>query len=130
MAIFDRMERALSRTVDQTFAMGFELHPQFSTPNGRPIADPQRKKWLGRGILDEAPKYDSIEAGKRDRTGNDLHTIHAGQNIELSVDRHRYPLAAKAKQKDLVWTDDMRGFQIVTIKPDGLSRIVFELVKA
>lgn len=129
MAIFDRMERQLSKTVDATFSLRFECHPQEHSPNGRSAPDSVRVSWLGKGILEEQPVYDSIESGKRDRTGNDFRTIHAGQSVELSVDRTRYPQTEQAKQKDRIRLDDLREFEIVATKPDGLSRIVFELVE-
>nr|WP_312967805.1 hypothetical protein [Brucella intermedia] len=129
MAIFDRLDRAVSRTVDRTYAIRFEGHPQASNPNGRSGPDPQREVWLGKGVLVESPQYDSIEIGKRDRAGNDLRAIHAGQSIKLSVDKNRYPQAASARQRDRIRLDDLRVFEVVTTKPDGMTRVVFVLVE-
>lgn len=127
MGIFDHLDQVISRTVDTTFGDAFTYIAVEAAPNGRPIADQARPAWQGKGILSEAPIYDSIEIGKRDRSGNDLNTLHAGTSLELSVDRHAYPKIAQAKQQDRL---NMRGkrYQVVSVQPDGLARIVLSLV--
>jgi hypothetical protein len=129
MSVFNRLDRLTSRTVDKTFAIRFEVQPGKVTPNGRPGPDPDREPWEGRGVLEETPNFPPVEIGKRDRTGNDLRAIVAGSSIELSVDRVRYPQASQARQGDRLQTDDLRRFEISSVKPDGLARVVFSLVE-
>jgi hypothetical protein len=129
MPIFDRLDRMISRTVDRTFAVSFECHPAKATPNGRPGPDPDREVWIGKGILDQEPNYHAIVAGQRDRKGNDFRTLATGNSIELSVDRARYPQADQARQGDRVLLDDTRRFDVVSVRRDGLSRVVFQLVE-
>lgn len=129
MSVFSRLDKLTSRAVDRTFAMTFEVQPCKVTPNGRPGPDPDREAWDGRGVLEETPAYPPVEIGKRDRTGNDLRSIVSGNTIELSVDRTRYPQASQAKQGDRLQTDDLRRFEISSVRPDGLARIVFSLVE-
>jgi hypothetical protein len=128
MSMFDRLDRVTSRIVDRTFSIHFDCHPAASTPNGRPGPDPEREIWRGKGIMDEAPAYDAIETGNRQRSGNDFTTLHAGNQYELSIDRHRFPQAATAKQGDRIQFDDLRKFEVTEVRPDGLARIVFGLV--
>ncbi len=129
MSIFSRMDRVTSRAVDRTFSIRFVVHPGKATPNGRPGPDPDRPTWHGKGVLEEAPAYDAIEIGKRDRSGNDLSTLHAGTVFELSVDRHRYPQAGEARQRDRIQFDDLRKFEIASVRPDGMARTVLQLVE-
>lgn len=129
MSIFDRLDRIASRVIDRSFSVRFEVHPARSTPNGRPGPDPERPTWHGKGVLEETPVFDAIETGNRDRTGNDLKTLRAGTQIELSVDRHRYPQAAEARQHDRIQLDDLRKFEVVSVQPDGMARVVFVLVE-
>lgn len=129
MSIFERMDRVLSRTVESTYAVRFHCDPMTSSPNGRPVPDPRREIWEGKGILDEAPQDAGVEIGKRDRSGNDLHSLVNGQQLELSVDRYRYPAAAAAKQGDRIVMDDMRRFRVSETRPDGMARTVFQLVE-
>ncbi|QYM72454.1 hypothetical protein K1X45_13385 [Pseudochrobactrum sp. Wa41.01b-1] len=129
MSIFDRMDRATSRVIDRLHGMRFVLYPQTSTPNGRSEGDAYRNSWIGKGVLKRLPAYDVIEIGKRNRTGHDFQTPVVGEKIELSVDCHRYPEAAKARQRDRIETDDLRKFEIISIQPDGLSRTVFQLIE-
>lgn len=129
MAAFARLDRLTSRLIDRTFAVSFEAHPAKATPNGRPGPDPDRETWTGKGILEEGANYHPIEAGKRDRRGNDLHTLATGNSIELSVDRARYPQADAARQGDRILLDDTRRLEIVSVRRDGLARVVFQLVE-
>lgn len=128
MGIFDRLDQATSRITDTAFGDAFTYIAVESAPNGRPIADQARPAWQGKGVLSEAPRYDSIEIGKRDRSGNDLQSLHAGTSLELSVDRHAYPQIAQAKQQDRL---NMRGkrYQVVSVQPDGLARVALRLVE-
>ncbi len=127
MSLFERLDRVTSRLADRSFSVRFHCHPATSTPNGRSKPDPDREQWEGKGILDENPAFAGVEIGNRDRAGNDLNTVVTGQQFELSVDRHRFPASATAKKGDLIQLDDLRGFAIGEIKPDGMARIVFGL---
>ncbi|WP_411905977.1 hypothetical protein [Rhizobium mayense] len=127
MSIFDRLDRLTSRQIDRTFSIRFEVQPSKRPPNGRPVPDPDRELWEGKGVLEEMPNFPPVEMGRRDRAGNDLQSVIASSAIELSVDRARYPLADKTKQGDRIKTDDLRRFEVVSIKRDGLSRVIFLL---
>lgn len=127
MSIFDRLDRMTSRQVDRTFSVRFQCNPTKATPNGRPVLDPSREGWIGKGVLEEQPRYHSIETGNRDREGNDLRALATGNSFELSVDRVRYPQANAAKQMDRIVLDDARKFNVVSVRRDGLSRLIFVL---
>lgn len=130
MSIFDRLDRMTSRTVDRVHAKEFECRPALRSPNGRPIADPDRAIWSGRGVVDENPQDVPVEIGRRDRAGNSMQTLVTGHAYELSVDRSVYTQAISVKQGDrIAIAGDTRSFQVVEIKADGLSRIVFGLVE-
>lgn len=130
MSIFDRLEQTLSRTIDRQFANEFTCSPALRNPNGRPVADPDRESWTGKGIFEENDTFQAVEIGKRDRSGNDLHTLATGHTYELSVDRVAYPYADEAKQADrITMSGDPRSFEIVSARRDGMSRIVFQLVE-
>jgi len=128
MAIFDRMERQLSRTVDRTFAVKFVLYPQASNPNGRSSADPERQIWTGKGVLEENAEAVDVEIGRRDSAGNSLGAMVRGHRSEFSVDVNRYPGAVNAKQGDEIQLDDLRRFRISDTRRDGMSRIVWTLI--
>jgi len=129
MSVFSRLDRLTSRVVDRTFSIGFEAQPGRVTANGRSSPDPDRDAWEGKGVLEEMPAFPAVEIGKRDRTGNDLRSVVAGTVIELSVDRIRYPQAGNTKQGDRLQTDDLRRFEVSSVRRDGLSRVVFSLVE-
>lgn len=129
MSMFDRMDRLTSRACDSTFSVRFHGDPMTSSPNGRPAKDARRESWEAKGILDENPADAGVEIGKRDRSGNDLHSLTTGQAVELSVDRYRYPAAATTKQGDVIVMDDMRRFRVVSVRPDGMARVVFVLTE-
>lgn len=129
MSIFDRMDRLTSRACDSTFSARFHCDPMTSSPNGRPARDARREPWEAKGIVDENPQDAGVEIGKRDRRGNDLHSLVNGQTVELSVDRYRFPAAATTKQGDQIVLDDMRRFRIAETRPDGMARIVFQMVE-
>ncbi len=127
MAIFDRMERQLSRTIDKTFAIRFALTPMRSSANGRPSIDPERQSWTGRGILEQNAEAVDVEIGRRDSAGNSLGAMVRGHRSEFSVDVNRYPEAGNAKQGDQIEFDDLRRFRITDTRRDGMSRIVWTL---
>ncbi|KAB2738460.1 hypothetical protein F9K90_07180 [Brucella anthropi] len=129
MSLFDRMERQLSRTIDRTFAIRFAIHPQRSTPNGRPAVDPERQSWTGKGILEENAEAVDVEVGRRDGAGNSLGTMVRGHSSEFSVDVHRWPNAVHARQGDLIEFDDLRWFLITSTRRDGMSRVVWVLTE-
>lgn len=129
MSVFDRLDRTTSRVVDRAYAASFECHPGKTTANGRMGPDPDREAWTGKGVLVESPIMDAIETGNRNRVGNDLRTLASGNAIELSVDCLRYPGARTARQRDRIQMDDLRRFEIVSVKPDGLSRTVLQLLE-
>lgn len=135
MAIFDRVERQLSRTVDRAFARWFEFTPMCADPNGRSTRDTLRPMCTGEGILEENPTDIPIEVGRRDRTGNSLRAIANGHRLELSVDIHRHPEVVDARQGDKVRVadsrkcsfDNIRVFRISEVRRDGMSRVVWVL---
>ncbi|MGV0909581.1 hypothetical protein [Martelella sp. FOR1707] len=130
MSIFDRLDRVASRTVDRTFAVGATVDPMTHPPNGRPMSDSQREEILLKGVFSEASEYAQIEEGARDRNGNDFRTLVHGQRFEFSVDVVRYPAAKDIRQGDRLTLDDARRFEISTVEPDGMSRVVLKLVRA
>jgi len=71
-----------------------------------------------------------VEAGNRDRQGNSLQSIVGGTTHQFSVDARRYPDAANIKQGDQLTLDDTRPFDVVSVEPDSMGRIVLRLVKA
>ncbi|WP_137154839.1 hypothetical protein [Rhizobium sp. FKL33] len=129
MSIFDRLDKIVSRTADRAYSVRFTYAPGLKTPNGRPGPDPDRAEWEGKGIFDEGPAYSEVEIGRRDRSGNDLQTLSAGDRFELSVDKARYPLVSQARQGDRIQLDDLRKFEVSAVEPDGMSRVVLRLVK-
>lgn len=130
MSIFERMDRTVSRSVDALYSVRFICRPMISTPNGRSSADTTRQDWMGKGVLDFLPVNTPVEIGNRNRTGHDLMTPVAGERIEMSVDCLRYPAAKTAKQGDRLETDDLRNFTIIALKPDGISRVIFEMISS
>lgn len=130
MGIFDRMERHLSRTVDRSFSRTFTVTPVLTTPNGRPIADPDRPAWSGRGIFDEAAEPAGIEVGSRDGTGNSLRSMVAGHEYALSIDRHAYPKADEIAQGTRVkLAGDTNTYRVAAVRRDGMSRVVLNLTR-
>lgn len=127
MALFDRLDRMTSRQVDRTFSIRFQCNPATATPNGRPAPDSDREGWIGKGVLEEKPAHHAVEAGERDRRGNDLRALAAGATYELSVDHVRYPQANGGRQGDEIQLDDMRRFEVLTVERDGLARLIFRL---
>jgi hypothetical protein len=127
MSVFSRLDRMTSRAVDRTFSVRFQVQPGKKTPNGRPGPDLDRDQWEGRGVLDETPSLPPIEIGKRDGDGNDFRSVLVGNVIELSIDKTRYPQASQARQGDRLQTDDLRRFEVSSVRPDGLSRVVLQL---
>lgn len=113
--------------MDRTFSIRFIVHPGKTTPNCRSGPDPDRATWYGKGVLKEPPAYDAIEIGKRDRNGNDFTTLRVGNVFEPGLDKHRYPLADEAQHHDRIQFDDLRKFEIVSLRPDGMTRVVFLL---
>ncbi len=135
MAIFDRLDRMLSKTVDRTNAISFVLTPYTSTPNGRPMADANRTVVRGRGIFDYYSTEFGIQLGVRKsyREANDLRSLQAGRDPQLSVDRIYFPLGAEEpKQGDIVSFPDrpeLPEFDVVSSQRDGMSRVVLMLTQ-
>lgn len=130
MALFDRLDKKTSRTADRLFSVAAIVDTLQRTPNGRPVPDPDRGgEILLKGIFDEVPAFSQIEAGNRDRRGNDMRALVTGTAYEFSVDLRRYPAAKDIQQGDQLTLDDARSFDIVAVRPDGLSRTVLVLVK-
>ncbi|MEJ5080834.1 hypothetical protein [Ochrobactrum sp. MYb379] len=127
MAIFDRMERTLSRTIDRTFSIRFVLWAKTSTPNGRYKYDTDRSNWIGKGILEQNAADVPAEIGRRDRAGNSLQSLVNGHTTEFSVDTNSYAFAHEARQGDQIQLDDLRKFQITETRRDGMSRVVWVL---
>ncbi|MDQ0422295.1 hypothetical protein J2045_003343 [Peteryoungia aggregata LMG 23059] len=135
MAIFDRLDRMLSRTVDRTNAISFELTPYVSTPNGRPMPDPNRQVIRGKGIFDYFSTEFGIQLGVRKsyREANDLRSLHAGRDPQLSVDRIYFPIGVQEpKQGDIVSFPDrpeLPEFDVTSAQRDGMSRLVLMLAQ-
>lgn len=130
MAIFDRLDRMISKTVDRQFSVCATVYPMARTPNGRSVMDPSRSTIDLKGIFDQLPSLDAIEVGKRERTGNDFATISSGMSYQFSFDVVRYPHADLIKQGDRLTLDDARRFDVTSVERDGLSRAVLRLVQA
>lgn len=130
MGIFSRLDRATSRVADRMHAVSAVVDCMKSSPNGRPEPDPDRGEIVLRGIFDEVSVHQPVEIGKRDGAGNDLRALVNGTELQFSVDCARYPAAKDVRQGDWLTLDDTRRFDILSVKPDGLSRIVFRLLAA
>lgn len=141
MAIFDRLDRLASRTVDRVNAIPFVFTPMRSTPNGRPGADPTRVPLPSdeipspRGILDYYSTEYGIQLGVRKsyREANDLRSLQVGRDPQLSVDRRYWPSADwEPKQGDLIrfpTRPELPEFQVISAQRDGLSRMVLMLAQ-
>lgn len=138
MSMFDRLDKATSRTVDVVNSEMFILYPQYQTPNGRPGADPNRPV-LGLlvpvyGIFDyESAEY-GIQLGVRKsyREANDLRALQTGRDPILSIDR-KYFLTTdqEPRQGDKVSfpkRPQLPTFSVVSCQRDGLSRLELVLV--
>ncbi|MFK8251969.1 hypothetical protein [Ancylobacter terrae] len=123
MSIFDRLDRMTSQAIDRVYSSAFTCTPMVSAPNGRSSPDPDREAWDGAGILTENPVDAPIDVGARNRS-NDLRTLVKGHGFDLSVDRVRYPGADTVRQRDR-FTIGERTFDVVDVRRDGLSRVVF-----
>lgn len=128
MAIFDRLDRAASRSFDRMFAVGATVDCMSRSPNGRSQPDPVRGEIELKGIFDEFDRDHSVENGSRDRAGNDLQSIVGGQQHVFSVDVTRYPAAREIRQGDRLTLDDSRKFEIISKRDDGHSRTALHLV--
>jgi len=120
MALFDRLDRMVSRTTDRAFAHAYVLKPALRSPNGRPVADPDRPEVSFCGIFDERPVDDVL--------GKFAHAKVEGVRLELSVDTERYPALAGAKQGDRIESPTGDSWEIASVKNDGDSRKVLVLV--
>ncbi|EHS49762.1 hypothetical protein PDO_2969 [Rhizobium sp. PDO1-076] len=129
MAIFDRLDRMTSRQVDRMYSVRATVDPMSRTPNGRAAPDTTRGTIHLKGIFDQLPAYDGIEVGKRERSGNDLHTISTGSSYSFSFDVGRYPILNDIRQGDRLTLDDARKFEVVSVERDGLSRAVARLTR-
>lgn len=127
MAIFDRLDRMVSRTADRQFSVSATITPMRGSPNGRSSIDPERGEMIVKGIFSQSPADHHIEVGNRSRSGNDLRSLAHGNTYEFSVDTARYPDAALVRQNDHLLLDDARAFQVTSTQPDGLSRVVLIL---
>ena len=133
--MFDRMDRAISRTVDRVNAIDFTFTPMKSTPNGRSKPDGARLVIDGKGIFDYVPAEYGIQLGVRRsyREANDLRSLQSGRDPQLSIDRVYFPLHAdEPKQGDIIAfpkRPELPDFQVVSAQRDGLSRMVLLLVQ-
>lgn len=133
MAIFDRLDRTASRTVDAINAIPFVLTPQRSTPNGRPGPDPERVVVEGLGIFDYVSTEYGVQLGVRKsyREANDLRALQTGRDPQLSIDRKYFPIGVQEpKQGDLVefpGHPELPPFDVISSQRDGLSRVVLML---
>lgn len=128
MALFDRLERSLSRTVDRQFAVRATIDGMTKTPNGHPQLDPARAEIHVRGIFDVEDTFAAIESGAREGKGNDFRTLATGTNYLFSVDVSRYPAAKDVRQSDRLILDDTRRFNVMSVRCDGVSRVVLSLI--
>lgn len=133
MAIFDRLDRMVSRAVDRTNAIPFILTPMASTPNGRPGPDATRSIVNGKGIFDYISTEFGIQLGVRKsyREANDLRSLQTGRDPQLSVDRLYFPIGVQEpKQGDIVsfpTHPELPDFDVVSAQRDGQSRLVLML---
>lgn len=133
MAIFDRLDRMVSRAVDRVNAIPFVLTPMVSTPNGRPGPDENRPVVNGRGIFDYISTEFGIQLGVRKsyREANDLRSLQTGRDPQLSVDRLYFPIGVQEpKQGDIVsfpTHPELPDFDVVSAQRDGQSRLVLML---
>jgi hypothetical protein len=75
------------------------------------------------------PLTDSIEIGKRERTGNDFRTLASGTRYDFSFDRTRFPYLDQIRRGDVLQLDDLRKFEVVSVERDGQSRAVARLTR-
>lgn len=130
MSAFDRMDRVTSRIVDRAYSRSFTCTPVLTTPNGRPIADPAKPAWTGRGVFDEAAEPAGVEVGNRDGTGNSLRSMVTGHQYELSVDVTAYPLAREIEQGYRIQVaGEQQLYRVTSVRRDGLSRVVLALTR-
>ncbi|MFC3076364.1 hypothetical protein [Shinella pollutisoli] len=129
MAIFNRLDRMVSRACDRQFAVGAIVGCMTASPNGRPQPDISRGEIHLKGIFDQASEYAQIERGPRDGKGNELQTLVTGQQFQFSVDTNRYPAVKGVRQGDMLTLDDARRFEVVSNQPDGMARTVLILVR-
>lgn len=135
MGIFDRLDNMISRTVDHVNKIMFIYTPMVTPPNGRPKADPDRGVIEdGFGVFDYVDAEYGIELGVRKsyREANDLRALQTGREPLLSVDRRYFPtLESEPKQGDIIEfpsRPDLPRFEVVSVKRDGLSRVLLRLV--
>lgn len=135
MAIFDRLDKVTSRTVDRVNAIPFEFYPTKSTPNGRPTGDAARPAVVGKGIFDYISVEYGVQLGVRrsHREANDLRSLQSGRDPQLSVDRKLFPIGSnEPKQGDIIkfpTRPELPVFQVVSAQRDGLARMVLLLVQ-
>lgn len=129
MSVFDRLDRMTSRQTDRMFSVGATIVPMNFSPNGRSTPDAYRWEIVLKGVFEITPAPTGVEAGKRDRSGNDLLTLVNGALTTFSVDVVRYPAAKDVRQGDTLTLDDARRFQVHSVQPDGLSRSVLVLTR-
>jgi hypothetical protein len=127
MSIFDRLDRMTSRVADRMHAVAFTLRPSLRSPTGRGVPDPERGEIVGKGIFDQAYSHTPLESGNRDRQGNDFRTLASGNRYEMSIDVDRHPGVRSARQGDELTLDEVRRFDVISVQPDGLSRVVLRL---
>lgn len=135
MAIFDRLDRMVSRAVDRTNAIRFEFTPIKRTPNGRDKLDTDRDNVSGKGVFDYVSNEFGIQLGVRKsyREANDLRSLQSGRDPQLSVDRKYFPDPDKEpRQGDIIIFPDhpeLPRFEVDSAQRDGQSRIVFKFVQ-
>lgn len=135
MAMFDRMDRVVSRTVDRVNAIPFEFIPMRSTPNGRPRPDPSRPAITGKGVFDYISVEYGIQLGVRRsyREANDLRSLQSGRDPRLSIDRRWFPVGIEEpRQGDVVrfpTRPELPEFQVISAQRDGMARMELELVQ-
>lgn len=135
MAIFDRLDKLTSRTVDRVNSIPFIFQPMHSSPNGRPAADLQRPVINGRGVFDYVEAEYGVQLGVRRsyREANDLRSLQSGRDPQLSIDRRYFAKSSEEpRQGDEITfptRPELPTFQIISAQRDGLSRMVLQLVQ-
>lgn len=139
MSSFARLEAMASRSVDWLNGESFTLIPMKTSPNGRPTGDPDRLTITGRGVFDTRKAAPALQMGDRKASGgSDFRIALVDAVPELSVSRFHFsngdgspnPNHAMPRQGDRVRLDSRPGapdYQIMSVMPDGHSRIVLTL---
>lgn len=118
------MANLVEPAVDGLFAERFLFVPMHRPPQGRAAADPQREAREIIAVLDwDAPEGHSASAGL-----SGVGAVSAPP--VLSVDVKYFPTPADHPRQDDRFESIENGdvFEVAQVRPDGVSRIEFDLV--